>query len=137
MVTEYPSQIANIIEWITWTKIGENYLGPDPIGELYNWLEIQEEQIRDLVVLLKKKEVSHRHKAIRSLFVQSLYLKENTYSMMMKGVSSTNDYNWLKILKFHSNHSNPEISMSQFASKLSYGFEFQVIGSPLVITQTC
>lgn len=75
LVVEYPSQVANIVEWITWTKIGENYLGPDPFGELHNWLAIQEEQIQTLVKLLKRKDLKHRHRAIRSLFVQSLYLK--------------------------------------------------------------
>ena len=134
---EYPSQVANIVDWITWTKIGENYLGPEPIGELFNWLEVQEEQIRQIACLLSREDLKHRHKAIRSLLVQSLYLKESTQSMIKKEVSSTRDYNWLKIVKFSAGHTAPEVYMSQFGAKLGYGFEFQLIGSPLIITPTC
>lgn len=53
---------------------------------------------------------------------------------MLKGVTSVNDFNWLKMMKFHYSHSNPEIFMTQFNSKLGYGFEFQMIGNPYIIT---
>jgi hypothetical protein len=47
MIIENNTQIVLAIDFIAWVRLAEEtYLCPEPIGDLYDWIEIQQAQIK-------------------------------------------------------------------------------------------
>jgi len=53
MILENNTQVVLAIDFIAWVRLAEEtYLCPEPIGDLYDWLSIQHEQIKELSRLM-------------------------------------------------------------------------------------
>lgn len=49
MILDNNTQVVLAIDAIAWVRLAEEtYLCPEPIGDLYDWLEIQNAQIKEL-----------------------------------------------------------------------------------------
>jgi hypothetical protein len=47
MIMENSTQIVLAIDFIAWVRLAEEtYLCPEPIGDFYDWIEIQQAQIK-------------------------------------------------------------------------------------------
>ena len=47
-------QVALLVDYIAWVRLAEEtYLVNDPVGNMQDWLNIQEQQIREVAELIK------------------------------------------------------------------------------------
>lgn len=74
MVMENNAQVVMAIDSISWVKLAEEtYLCNDPIGDLYDWIEIQQAQIKELKNLLENAKDEHILYKLMQLMSQSIY----------------------------------------------------------------
>lgn len=74
MIKDNIAQIVLAVDFIAWVRLAEEtYLCPDPIGDLYDWISIQNEQIKELKSLLSNSKGNWSK--LLELMCQSLYLR--------------------------------------------------------------
>jgi len=79
MILENNMQVVLAVDSIVWVRLAEEtYLCPEPIGDLYDWIEIQQDQIQELKNIIKKPQKNVIKHKLLQLFCQSLYFIEKT-----------------------------------------------------------
>lgn len=76
MILENNIQVVLAVDFIAWVRLAEEtYLCPDPIGDLFDWINIQEEQIKELKDLLRDKQDKITTNKLVQLMSQALYMR--------------------------------------------------------------
>ena len=87
MIEENNVQVALVIDLVAWGRLGEQtYLCHEPIGDLYDWINVQTAQIKELKTLMKQPHVSHVTYKLMQLMSQSLYLREKTEYLLKNNI---------------------------------------------------
>ena len=90
MVMENNTQVALAVDSIAWVRLAEEtYLCAEPIGDLYDWIEIQQAQIGEIRALLKKQQTEQIHRRLLHVLCQSLYFLEKTQQLLKTNTVST------------------------------------------------
>lgn len=75
MILEFNTQIVLAVDFVSWVRLAEEtYLCSEPIGDLYDWIGIQQDQIKELKQLLKKKQSKVTRNKLTQLMSQALYM---------------------------------------------------------------
>lgn len=96
MIVENNTQIVLAIDAIAWVRLAEEtYLCSEPIGDLYDWIEIQQAQIKEVKTILDNSLSSeHMRYKLMQLMSQSIYQREKTEQLLKNNVTSTECYDW-------------------------------------------
>lgn len=74
MILENNIQVVLAVDSIAWVRLAEEtYLCSEPIGDLYDWIEIQQDQIQELKDIIKKPQTNVIKHKLLQLLCQSLY----------------------------------------------------------------
>ena len=123
MIKDNIAQIVLAVDFIAWVRLAEEtYLCPDPIGDLYDWISIQNEQIKELKSLLSNSKGNWSK--LLELMCQSLYLRQQTDQLLKNNITSTECFEWQKIPKLCMGINNCDIYLKQLNNKLCYCNEF-------------
>ncbi len=118
---------------ILWTKFGEeNYLAQDAIGDVYEWLEVQVQQLDELVALTHESLSDLRRRCLVSLITQNVHFRDITEGIINAEVFSASDFKWQQVLRFY--FVVPDCYARQNSIKLNYGYEYLGSTSRLVVT---
>lgn len=87
-------QIALLVDYIAWVRLAEEtYLINEPVGSMQDWLNIQEQQIKEVSILMKKASPEEYFKYLQFM-VQSIYFREKTLSLAKDNITDTMFYQW-------------------------------------------
>lgn len=93
MILENNTQVVLAIDLISWVRLAEEtYICSQPLGDYYDWIEIQQGQINELSNLLKQNHPNYVKSRLVQLMSQSLYLKEKTELLLKQNITSTDSY---------------------------------------------
>lgn len=131
MILDNNTQIVLAVDFVSWVRLAEEtYLCPEPIGDLYDWIAIQQDQIKELKHLLKNNQSKLTHNKLAHLMSQSLYMLEKTQQLLKANITTIECYEWERIPKLCLTNNNSDIYFKQLTHRINYCYEF-LGGAPL------
>lgn len=135
-VLEHPGQIVATGSQIMWAYNTEQYIQEmdDDMNALYNWLQMNVNQLNQLTELVKSNLPSVKHKIIVALITTDVHARDIIEELMNEGVSSISEFAWQKQLKYYWDNETQLCKVQQVNAELYYGYEYMGATSRLVIT---
>lgn len=125
MILDHNVQVVLVVDLVAWVRLAEEtYLTSEPLGDLYDWIAIQQEQIRELTTFFNRQLAQVDFHKLTQTMSQSLYLLEKTREFLRDKVSSTESYDWERIPKLCLSSNNSDVYYKQLGQKLNYCYEF-------------
>lgn len=133
-VLKWPGQVISCVSCMTWTQEVESAIGKN---ETENYLQKCNEQILDLVDLVRGKLSSGSQMTIEALIVLDVHARDIVQQLVDNNVISANEFNWISQMRYYW-RTSPEkqgyVSVCMVTTDVEYGMEYLGNTSRLVIT---
>ena len=94
------------------------------MGDLYDWINVQASQIKELKALMSQPHAPHATYKFMQLMSQSLYLREKTEHLLKNNVATVECYDWERVPKMWMSQTNGELFLRLLNSRVGYCYEF-------------
>lgn len=132
-----PAQSVLVVDMIRWTFSVEEAIKQQGEGEkesLNKYLQIIVSQIQEMVKMVKTDLLISQRETIKCMIVLDVHNRDTVTRMIDSGVSSINEFEWSKQLRYYWDTEEADIFARQTNTNFRYGYEYLGNGSRLVIT---
>ena len=135
IMTHFGQIVATVsqIVWCYTTESGINANEQDP-DALFDCLEMNKTQLKDLTLLVRGELTPIQRKIIVSLVTTDVHARDIVQKLCDLNVCSTNEFEWIKQLRYYWDYEKNDCIIRQINACLSYGYEYMGATSRLVIT---
>nr|CAH8846959.1 unnamed protein product [Trichobilharzia regenti] len=130
-VCHWPGQVVLCVSQIYWTLEVHESLSYGVKG-LENYHEKLDEQMADIVRLVRGKLNAQQRITLGALVVIDVHARDVVQEMIKLGVTSENDFNWLSQLRYYWENENVQVKLTN--AKVAYAYEYLGNSPRLVIT---
>lgn len=143
-VLSLPAQVVLCVSQLFWTQEVEESLLESGNSGLFQYLEVLNEQLDELVVLVRGKLTKMQRTTLGALVVIDVHARDVIDVMAEKGVATADDFEWSSQLRYYWKHqpddyhrygTDPENMVPGICNATQmYGYEYLGNSSRLVIT---
>ncbi|EAY02556.1 Dynein heavy chain family protein [Trichomonas vaginalis G3] len=134
-ISRHSAQVISVVSQIYFAETVEEILSSqNPIQELEKYKEKQEAQLRELADLVRTPLASAMRSGIVALITLDVHSRDIVSELIDKKVSSVNDFEWLKRLRYVWDAASNRVQVHQGTNSIDYGYEYLGATSRLVVT---
>ena len=133
-VLNHPAQVIATISQMFWcVTTEEQIMSTDENPKaLYHFWKHNVTQLNTLTALVREGLKFIKHRVIVALITQDVHLRDIVETLLNEDVSTLNDFNWQKQLRFYWEDQTEYLIARQINSELRYGYEFMGATTRLV-----
>uniref|UniRef100_UPI00358FFBD0 dynein axonemal heavy chain 3 n=1 Tax=Myxine glutinosa TaxID=7769 RepID=UPI00358FFBD0 len=128
-VMEWPGQVVICISMVYWTAEVSEAISN---GTLKAYLQQSNDQIADIVQLVRGKLSGGARLTLGALTVIDVHARDVVAKLTEEGISSINDFQWISQLRYY--WEEGDIMIRMITTELKYGYEYLGNSPRLVIT---
>lgn len=133
-VLKWPGQVISCVACMSWTQEVETAI---PTNDTRNYLQKCNEQILDLVDLVRAELKTGAQMTIEALIVLDVHARDIVQQLVDNNVSAAFEFNWISQMRYYW-RTSPEkqgyVSVCMVTTDVEYGMEYLGNTSRLVIT---
>lgn len=133
-VLKWPGQVVSCVSCMSWTQEVETCI---PLNSTMDYLHKCNDQILDLVDLVRGKLTSGAQLTIEALIVLDVHARDIVNLLIGEAVESVGEFNWISQMRYYW-RTSPEkqgfVSVCMVTTDVEYGMEYLGNTSRLVIT---
>lgn len=131
-VTEWPGMVVLAVSQIYWSADIETRLARDH-GGLQEYFDILQNQLKTTVALIRSKTIRNIDRiTVKALIVIDVHAKDVVEDLVKSGVSSKNDFQWLRQLRYYMQDEAVQVRIIN--ASVPYAYEYLGNSDRLVIT---
>ena len=141
--SNWPGQVVHVVDYLYWTNEVTQALTDHQENSLRNFLHKQDDDLRDVVELVRSDISKGLSLTLSGLIVTSVNNRDIVKQMVEEDVNDVTDFKWLSMMRYYFQSTDKKkrnknvqssIMVSMVTSSLGYGFEYLGNYSRLVIT---
>jgi len=129
-------QIVATVSQIVWCYTTESAINANEqdADALSDCVDMNKNQLKDLTALVRGELSPIQRKIIVSLVTTDVHSRDIVQKLCDANVCSTNEFEWVKQLRYYWEYEKGDCVIRQINASLSYGYEYMGATSRLVIT---
>lgn len=133
---QWPGQIVLAISQIYWTKEVEAAIADHENSGLYEYVKVLEQQIEDIVQLVRKPLKDMERITLKALVVIDVHARDVVKALADKGITNVDDFDWSSQLRYYweIQQKKEVLMVKMVTAQIPYAYEYLGNSPRLVIT---